>query len=148
MSDVDFTQDSSFPAQQASFRSMRKVAAKDRAGWLELFADDALLQDPVGKSPLDPTGLGHRGKEAIAAFWDLAIQNIDGDFRVRESYPAADECANVITLCRRLPAGQLFETKFVAVYRVNDAGLIVSLKAYWQFDRVMAEMAAASAAAG
>ena len=142
MSDVDFTQDSPFPAQQASFNSMRNVKARNRAGWLALFAEDALLQDPVGVSPFDPTGQGHKGKEAIGAFWDNVIEPNGGIFRIRESYPAADECANVITLGKTLPNGKAFDVHFVGVYRVNEAGKIVSLKAYWQFDKVMAEFGA------
>jgi ketosteroid isomerase-like protein len=145
MSDVDFTQDSPFPAQQASFNSMRNVKARNRAGWLALFAEDALLQDPVGVSPFDPSGLGHKGKEAIGAFWDNVIEPNGGTFRIRESYPAADECANVITLGRTLPNGKQLDVHFVGVYRVNEAGRIVSLKAYWQFDKVAAEFAAAMA---
>lgn len=145
MSDVDFSQDSPFPAQQASFNSMRNVKARNRAGWLALFAEDALLQDPVGVSPLDPTGEGHRGHEAIGAFWDNVIVPNGGLFRIRESYPAADECANVITLGKTLPNGKQFDVDFVAVYRVDEAGRIVSLKAYWQFDKVMEQFAAAMA---
>ncbi len=146
MNDVDFTQDSPFPAQQASFRSMRNVKARNRAGWLELFADDAIVQDPVGVSPFDPDGLGHRGKEAIGAFWDAVIAPNGGIFRIRESYPCADECANVITLGSTLPNGKQFDVNFVAVYRANEAGKIVSLKAYWQFDKVMEQFAALMAA--
>lgn len=145
MSDVDFTQDSCFPAQQASFNSMRNVKARNREGWLALFAADALLQDPVGVSPFDPTGAGHRGHEAIGAFWDNVIEPNGGQFRIRESYPAANECANVITLGKTLPNGRQFDVNFVGVYRVDEAGKIVSLKAYWQFDQVMAQFAAAMA---
>ncbi len=137
MSDVDYTQNSPFPAQQAGFNSMRNVKAKNRAGWLELFADDAIVQDPVGVSPLDPTGLGHRGKEAIGAFWDMVIADTVGTFRIRESYPCANECANVFTLTQTLPNGREMDVSFVGVYRVDDHGKIVSLKAYWQFDKMM-----------
>lgn len=137
MSDIDFTQDSAFPAQQASFMSMRNVKARNRAGWVDLFADDAVVQDPVGVSPFDPAGLGHKGKEAIGAFWDAVIAPNGGVFRIRESYPCADECANVITLGSTLPNGKQFDVNFVGVYRVDAAGKIVSLKAYWQFDKVM-----------
>lgn len=142
MSDVDFTQDSPFPAQQAGFNSMRNVKAKNREGWLDLFAEDALVQDPVGVSPFDPTGQGHRGREAIGAFWDMAIANNKGTFRVRESHPCANECANVFTLSQMLPNGKQFDVHFVGVYRVNDAGKIVSLKAYWNYDKVMEDLAA------
>ena len=52
---------SAHPAQSASIQSMRNVRAKKRDAWLALFAADAVVQDPVGQSPLDPVGEGHRG---------------------------------------------------------------------------------------
>jgi steroid Delta-isomerase len=44
-------------------RYQSTFSADDRDGWLALFTDDAVLEDPVGSSP-------HEGREAIADFWD------------------------------------------------------------------------------
>ncbi len=44
-------------------RYQSTFSADDRDGWLALFTDDAVLEDPVGSPP-------HEGREAIAAFWD------------------------------------------------------------------------------
>jgi steroid delta-isomerase len=44
-------------------RYQSTFSAEDREGWLALFTDDAVLEDPVGSPP-------HEGREAIAAFWD------------------------------------------------------------------------------
>ena len=44
-------------------RYQSTFSADDREGWLALFTDDAVLEDPVGSAP-------HEGREAIAAFWD------------------------------------------------------------------------------
>ena len=68
-------------ARELARRSQAAVAAKDRSAWLALFADDAVVQDPIGPSPLDPGGGGHRGAAAIAAepevsVWDLAARDI------------------------------------------------------------------------
>ena len=84
---------SKHPAQLASAMSRRNVMGKNRAAWIDLFADDAVVQDPVGVSPLDPSGGGHRGKEAIGRFWDMVIAPGNVEMIVRESYPAGDECA-------------------------------------------------------
>ncbi|MBK7520039.1 MAG: nuclear transport factor 2 family protein [Gammaproteobacteria bacterium] len=134
-------------AQEASRKSGKYVVEGARQAWLDLFADDALVQDPVGVSPLDPSGLGHQGKKAIAAFWDMAMPNGIASFEIRESHPAGDSCANVITLSNRLPDGTVVSTDCVAVYTANDAGKIVSLRAYWDFSKLAAQfekMAAAS----
>src|SRR5215469_5432668 len=60
-------------ALELARRSQAAVTAKDRAAWLSLFAPDAVLEDPIGPSPLDPGGAGHRGLAAIAAFYDTVI---------------------------------------------------------------------------
>ena len=43
-------------ARELARRSQAAVTAKDRSAWLGLFAPDAVVQDPVGPSPLDPLG--------------------------------------------------------------------------------------------
>jgi ketosteroid isomerase-like protein len=96
----------------------------------------------VGVSPFDPTGQGHRGKAAISAFWDNVIVRNPGRFRIRQSHPCADECANVITTTRTLPNGVSFDLDFVVVYRVDGAGKIISLRAYWQYDAMVAQVKA------
>lgn len=138
-------QHSEHPAQQASLSSMRLVKAKDKAAWLELFAEDAVVQDPAGVSPLDPSGRGHRGREAIGRFWDAVIAPGDVEMRVRESYPCGDECANVATIVNRMPGGVEIAADAVVVYRVDGRGKLVSLKAYWEFAKVAAKLEAALA---
>ena len=131
------------PARRAAENSMRHVKAKDKSAWLALFADEAVVEDPVGVSPLDPSGQGHRGKAAIARFWDAVIAPGDVEMTVRESYAAGSECANVVSLVNRMPGGVEIGTDCVIVYRVDEAGRIVSLRAYWEFEKIAAQLAAA-----
>ena len=75
--------DPNHPAHVAGQRSRAAVAARDKDAWLAVFADDAIVQDPIGPSFFDPEGKGHQGKEAIAAFWDKAIAPTDNlEFRI------------------------------------------------------------------
>src|SRR5207342_1398639 len=67
------TMTSEHPARLASQRSMAAVEAADRDGWLALFADGAIVEDPIGVSPLDPEGNGRHGKDEIAAFYDSVV---------------------------------------------------------------------------
>lgn len=129
-------------AQAASRNSMKYVIAGDRASWVELFAEDAVLQDPVGASPLDPTGLGHRGKAAIGRFWDATIAAGPMRLEILNSFPCADECANLVKMERDLPNGKVLEHLMIVVYRADTAGKIVSLKAYWEYPRLAARIAA------
>ena len=135
--------ESTHPAQFASIQSMRNVRAKNRAAWLALFAEDAVVQDPVGVSPLDPSGNGHRGHESIGRFWDMVIAPGETVMRVRESYPSGSECANVVTLTNTMPGGIEITVDTVIVYRVDERGKLVSLKAYWDFAKVAGQLEAA-----
>ena len=127
-------------AQQASFKSRDFALAKNRDGWLSLFADDAVVMDPVGISPLDLTGEGQRGKQAIGEFYDNVVAYADMDFEIRCSIPAGDECANMIDLTNRIPGGGEIHTQMIVVYTANDDGKICSLKAYWEFEKVAKQL--------
>ncbi len=126
------------PARAASQRSMRAVQAKTKEAWLDLFTDDAIIEDPVGVSPLDPDGKGQRGKAAISAFWDAHIAPNHIAFDIRHSYAAGNEVANVGTITTTLPNGAQALAEGVFVYRVNDAGKIISLRAFWEFEKMIA----------
>jgi ketosteroid isomerase-like protein len=125
-------------ARDASRASMQAIEAHDRDGWLALFADDAVVADPVGPSPFDPEGDGHRGKDAIAAFYDTVIGPNDSvTFAIRASYAAGDEVANVGTITTTLPGGAgRVHTDGVFTYRVAPDGKVLSLRAHWELDKL------------
>jgi steroid delta-isomerase len=118
---------------------MDAVTRRSKVDWLALFAEDAVVEDPVGVSMFDPTGDGHRGKRAIEAFWDKAIALPERiEFDIRDSYAAGCEVANVGTISSFFPGGARIDTNGVFVYRVNEAGLIISLRAFWEAERTLA----------
>jgi len=129
------------PARDASLASMRAVEAGDRDAWLALFADDAVVQDPIGPSPFDPEGHGHRGRAAIEAFYDTVIAPNDAvRFRIGRSHAAGDEVANVGTISTTLPGGGgTVHTDLVITYRVDGAGKVAALRAYWALDELRFE---------
>jgi ketosteroid isomerase-like protein len=132
------------PARAASKRSMDAVGRKAKDEWVALFAEDGFVQDPVGRSPLDESGEGHHGHEAIAAFWDATIATIERvGFEIHDSFAAGDECCNVATIWAHLPGGMVMRTDGVFVYRIGPDGLLRSLRAYWEWDRAMATIAPA-----
>ena len=45
------------PARTASIQSMENSMKGDAKAWLDLFADDAIVQDPYGPSPMNPSGV-------------------------------------------------------------------------------------------
>lgn len=119
------------PARRAGLASQAAVRARDKAAWLALFAPDARVEDPIGVSPYDPVGAGHAGPAAIAAFWDMAIARSVIDFRMRDSYACGDEVA-FVGVIRSERDGRAVEVDGVFTYRVNSAGLIVALRAFWE----------------
>lgn len=126
-------ENSAHAAQRASSLSARYASERRKVEWLALYADDAVIQDPVGISPLDPSGLGHRGREALSRFWDLVIAPGRMSYTIRESYPCGDECANVWTLTNTLPGNVVITVDLVSIYKANILGKLVSMRAYWSF---------------
>ena len=132
--------DGEHPARVASQRSYAAVARGDLAEWLTVYAEDAVLEDPVGPSMFDPEGTGHRGHEGIAAFWNLAIAPIARfEFEIYDSFanPGSNTCANIGRIRTSFADGSHTTTDLIMVYVVDDEGRVVSMKAYWEPDRTM-----------
>ncbi|HET8929964.1 MAG TPA: nuclear transport factor 2 family protein [Acidimicrobiales bacterium] len=128
--------DPSHPARRAAIASIGAVEAGDRDSWLALFTTDAVVADPVGPSPFDPDGHGHRGIDAIGAFYDAVIADPQIRFSIRESYVAGSSCANVGTITSTFADGSAAIVDGIYVYEVTDDGLIASLRAYWELDNL------------
>ena len=122
------------PAHAAGRRSREAAIAKDKQAWLALFADDAIIEDPVGPSPFDPEGKGHRGRDAISAFWDKAIAPNALEFNYVDSFHCGNEEANVGHILITT-GGYQVTAEGVFTYKVNADGKIVALRAYWELDR-------------
>jgi hypothetical protein len=120
-----------------SKKSMATTEAKDRDGWLALFADDAVVEDPVGPSFVDADGKGQRGKEAITAFYDNVISQSESlKFSIRQSIECGDEVANIGELRITLPGNQVGIVQLVNIYKVNSEGKLVSLRSFWEQDKL------------
>jgi ketosteroid isomerase-like protein len=115
---------------------MEAVEAGDKEAWLALFSPDAVVEDPIGPSPLDPSGEGHRGRPAIGAFYDTVIGPNQVRFRIEQSWAGGNEVANVGTITTTMADGTVVHTDGVFTYRVDDQGLVVGLRAYWEMDRL------------
>lgn len=126
------------PARRAALLSREYVHSKNREGWLGLYAEDGIIEDPIGVSPIDPAGKGHRGPAAREAFWDsfIAPSNINVD--ILDSYAAGSEVANhaIITTTIDTGGGKALQQKVhgVFTYHVNDEGKLLSLRGYWEVD--------------
>jgi hypothetical protein len=133
--------DGDHPARRAAQRSMAAVAAGRRADWIGLFTRDALVEDPVGPSMLDPEGKGHRGHEGIGRFWDEHVSSVSQyHFQVRDSFANGPCCANILTITMALGGGTTMTVDCVVIYTVTGDGLITSIRAHWEPDRAIATL--------
>lgn len=124
-----------YPAKAAALKSREYVHSHNKEGWLSLFATDAVIEDPIGISYLDPVGKGHGTPEARETFWNSNIANSDITITIHDSYGAANECANHLTLDLK---GEMdgkpshIRIHGIFTYNVDEAGKITALRGYWQ----------------
>lgn len=140
MSDPTLNQD--HPAVKANIQSTQLASEGNKQAWLALYAEDALLKDPVGISPLEPTGNGHRGKAAIEVFWDTVIGPSNISLSVKQRIISGPKnCAAFQRVVNDMGDGKTTEVDMIATYEVNNDGLIVEMCAYWNFDQLIEQMA-------
>lgn len=90
---------------------------------LELFADDAVVEDPVGSEPC-------RGRQALREFYQLAVDSVDkmvldGHVRARGKWGA---CA-MLAYPKGTEGKMTIET--LDVMEFNQAGQVVAMTAYF-----------------
>ncbi len=124
-------------ALAASQASWRAVQANDREAWLALMADDVVIEDPIGPAPTNADGTGVRGKENVYAFYDNTIAKTTArSITCEETFPSSSprEIAHILNLHFEFDGGFTSDVRGVFTYRVNDAGLLTSLRGYWNME--------------
>jgi steroid Delta-isomerase len=128
------------PARKVSLLSREYVHNHDKKGWLAMFAEDGVIEDPIGVSMLDPKGQGHRTPAERETFWDKNIANSDIKITIHHSYATANEVANHVTLDIIIPMGDKKfqqQTKGIFTYKVDDKGKLLALRGYWEVEESM-----------
>jgi steroid delta-isomerase len=106
---------------------LARFTANDREGWLELWADDATMEDPVG-SPL------RTGKESIGEFWDHGHQAADS-IELRPAEPPiviGDQAAFTFEV-RPTLGGAAFFLPCIDVMTFDEQARITSQRAFVDF---------------
>src|SRR6187551_2836388 len=99
--------------------------AGDTANWVNLFAEDARVEDPVG-SPLN------EGREAIAAFFEMS-QSLGDSITLVPTGPvrvAGTEAAWPMQAVTTVGADKLV-VDIIDVVTLDDAARITSMRAFW-----------------
>ena len=99
----------------------------DREGWLDLFADDATVEDPVGSGV-------HRGREAIGAFWDASHALADEIVLTSSRYVKVVNGEAAFAMDARMRSGDdVNGMSIIDVMTFDGAGRITSQRAYWDY---------------
>ena len=98
----------------------------DREAWLSLFAEKAVLIDPVGAP-------ANEGKEAIGVFWDRVHQlPMVFDPQIERIVVCGTEAMALFRMESRAAEGTGgMSVDIVDTFEVNEDGHITQLKAYW-----------------
>jgi ketosteroid isomerase-like protein len=138
--------DGDHPARTMQQRSFDAVGRGAKEEWLDLYSDDAVVEDPVGPSPFDPEGKGHRGRDGVSAFWDLTIAPIARfRFVVHDSFANGDTCASVASITTTMADGTEATTDLVTIHTIDADGRIKQMRAHWEFERTIASLRSPSA---
>ncbi len=136
-------------AYQMSLVSRECLKTKDKERWLGMFAEDGIIEDPIGPTPLDPDGQGHNTPEAREAFYDRNIANANIEYIIHDTYTSHRECANIVTLNVLMEInGKKYSQQVngVFTYACNEAGKLTALRGYWEFDEGAATLKEVDAA--
>ena len=102
--------------------------ANDRDAFLDVFADDGVIIDPVGTP-------AHEGRDARGAFWDTVHQLTEKiTFDVKDVVVCGNEAAMVFRIHAGSDDAQI-QIDAVDVFEVDDAGKVTRMKAYWDMGR-------------
>ena len=115
--------------------AMRAVEEGQRDDWLGRFAVDACVEDPVGHVP------PMVGRDALAAFWDGTISALASTrFELGRAWEAGDEAMLLATVHLVAASGATAVYDGAFNYRIDAAGTIVSLRAFWDLPTVAAAL--------
>ena len=106
----------------------RSLEASDLETLLDLFADDASIEDPVG-TPL------REGKEVLRAFYAEACQGVAKAELTGSPRLAGNEVAFPFTVTAGTREQEI-TINIIDVFRFNDAGKVATMRAFWGPDNM------------
>lgn len=99
------------------------LVAKDVDAIVDLYADDATVEDPVGTEVLS-------GSAAIRAFYAEAVGGVQDACMTGQPRLAGSEVAFPFQVTAGQP-GQAVVINIIDVFRFNASGKITSMRAFW-----------------
>jgi steroid delta-isomerase len=104
---------------------MERFTANDREGWLDLFAADAWIEDPVG-TPI------RTGREELGAFWD-ETHTVPDSIELRPlGIVTVIGSEGIFTMQARASlGGQIFVVDIIDLMTFDDEGKITTMRAFF-----------------
>ena len=115
-------------AKTACETYVRSLENSDLETLLDLFADDASIEDPVG------TDL-REGKDVLRAFYSEACQGVGKAELTGNPRLAGNEVAFPFNVTAGAPGEEII-INIVDVFRFNEEGKVVSMRAFWGPDNI------------
>ncbi|WP_109528587.1 MULTISPECIES: nuclear transport factor 2 family protein [Nocardia] len=120
----------------AVLASPRAVAAHDKAAWVDLFGEDAAVNDPVGSRP-------HVGKVAIGRFYDTFIGPNTIAFDVRRDLVAGPTVVRDLSISITMSTGATVTVPMHLRYDLAEVGAawkIARLAAHWELAPMIGQL--------
>jgi steroid delta-isomerase len=110
------------------------VAARDVQRFVNTFAPDGVLEDPVGTPPV-------QGAQAIAAF----ITNLTAPFskinpKIQEVIPCGQEAAVNWKINLTTTTGKKLTVDGMGIFKFNQAGKLESVREFWDLAAFLAQL--------
>jgi steroid delta-isomerase len=119
----------SAPQMRAALQAyVDALNAKDLAGVVALYAEDATLEDPVGGPALS-------GRAAIAEFYGRVVPyGLEVRMVTEPRGSHGNAAAMAFEVVAPTPDGNRIRIQVIDVFTFNEAGKFTSMKAYWAPD--------------
>jgi ketosteroid isomerase-like protein len=114
------------PARHAIEQHAARWNARDRTAWLELFADEVVFEDPVGKAPKP-------GRAAAEGSWDNSFR--EGrvwTLHPERIVPGGPHEAVVLMRNEGDVHGEHAVVESIEVWKVRDDGRVVHVRAFFE----------------
>ncbi len=135
MADTQVSPDPSADVLAVVHASPRLVGEHDKAGWLGIFTDDAVIEDPVGSVPARKGETIRKGDDELGRFWETFIAPNRIVFESHLDVQAGGAVARDVTIHTRLPNGFEIGVGAHLLYEVESAGgeaRVRRMRAFWE----------------
>ena len=112
----------------------QNMSAMNPQGWQEIFAEDALVFDPVDKPPTKPAEDAEKFFAVISNFFETLELSQD------HSFILGNQAAVKWTMKVLAKNGKQAQADGISVFEINDEGKIQKVCSYWDESKMMGQL--------